>query len=156
MFTNSATFRRDYKSYLEKKRRRAGLRRPPALAAMVQAAADPPLGGGVGGMPTLELAVLKAVGERDLIARVHVLFERAPAAGADAVVGRGAPCSPTSMEPALGRRCRRAIKAGGGGGRRTRRSSGATCSAMTVDLFFLGLAKTLADAAEDLSCPPLR
>ena len=68
VFTNSATFRRDYKSYPMTKRRAAP---PPACGARRasrsrrgQRGADPALPGGARGMPTSELAVLKAVGER--------------------------------------------------------------------------------------------
>ena len=160
VFTNSATFRRDYKSYLEKKRAaRVGLRRsasePKPLA--VQAAADPALpGGGVGGMPTLELAVLKAVGEREhLIARVHVLLERAPAAGADALQLDATRAALADLVMEL-RNSGVAVTEAIGRWRRRRPAHEAFVwrshnymLKMTVDLFFLGLAPTLADAAED-------
>ena len=160
VFTNSATFRRDYKSYLEKKRAaRVGLRRsasePKPLA--VQAAADPALpGGGVGGMPTLELAVLKAVGEREhLIARVHVLLERAPAAGADALQLDATRAALADLVMEL-RNSGVAVAEAIGRWRRRRPAHEAFVwrshnymLKMTVDLFFLGLASTLADAADD-------
>ena len=158
-YIRSPTFRKHYSSYLEKKRAARVVKRsasePKPLA--VQPAAELALpGGGVGGMPTLELAVLKAVGEREhLIARVHVLLERAPAAGADALQLDATRAALADLVMEL-RNAGVAVAEAIGRWRRRRPAHEAFVwrshnymLKMTVDLFFLGLASTLADAADD-------